>query len=85
MFKFHRPRLSRIYDNLPGHIILATGQPVFALDYRLIKYIKRLARELQLPICNLWLDSARPLGHDTNTLPLGYCAGLYHASDFLNN
>ena len=34
------------YDIPPGHIILATGQPVFALNYPL--YVERLSRELHL-------------------------------------
>ena len=43
-------------DISPGHIILATGQNVFSLNYPL--YIERLTREFQLPICNFWLHSA---------------------------
>ena len=44
------------YDIPPGHIILPTGQPVFALNYPL--YVECLTRKLQLPIWNIWLDSA---------------------------
>ena len=40
--------LSIVYDIPPGHIIRATGQPVFALNYTL--YVEHLTRELQLPI-----------------------------------
>ena len=40
----------------PGHILLATGQSGFALNYPF--YVERLSREIQLPIWNLWLDSA---------------------------
>ena len=36
------------YDIRPGHIILATGQPVFALNYP--SYVDHLAWEFQLPI-----------------------------------
>ena len=36
------------YDIPSGHIILATSQPVFALNYPL--YVERLTREFQLPI-----------------------------------
>ena len=43
------------YDIQPGHIILAMGQPIFALNYPL--YVEHLTRELQLPIWNLWCDS----------------------------
>ena len=35
------------YDIPPGQIILATGQPVFAMNYRL--YVEHLTMELQLP------------------------------------
>ena len=36
------------YGIPPGHVILATGQPVFAFNYPL--YVERLTKELQLPI-----------------------------------
>ena len=41
----------QLYDILPCQIILATGQPGFALNYPL--YVEHLTRELQLPILNL--------------------------------
>ena len=49
------------YDISPGHIILATGQPVFLLHYPL--YVECLTRELQL-LWNFWLDST---GNQTPT------------------
>ena len=38
-------RQAQSYNIPPGHIILATGQPVFALSHPL--YVERLTRELQ--------------------------------------
>ena len=44
------------YDILTGHIILATGLSVFTLNYPL--YVEHLTIEVQLPISNIWLESA---------------------------
>ena len=67
---------AQLYHIPSCHINLATGQPVFALNYPLC--VEHLTRELQLPIWNLWFDSAGqgsnpgPFRHRGNVLPLGY-------------
>ena len=59
----------------PRHIILSTGQPVFALTYPL--YVEHLTRELQLNMWNLWFV---PAGNRTRDIPDFFVSGLMSLS-----
>ena len=65
------------YDILSGHIILATVQPVFALNYRL--YVEQ--KHKGASTTNLEIDPGPP-GHGVNALPLDfqcwYCPDVFN-------
>ena len=66
--------LAQSYDIPPGHIIMETGQPVFALNYCLYNVCRAW-----LPIWNAWFVSA---GNRTRDLP-DTVRILYHDANVL--
>ena len=74
------------YDIPPGHIILATGQPVFALNYPL--YVERFDKGASTTNLKslVWLRPGIEPGppsprHGANALPLGHHAGQTHEAN----